>query len=130
MLNFIDKYYQKITWFILLLGFFVIFTASEYLSLILFSYLLVRAVKHRDPIRKTLRNTPMSVMIIYAVGMILLIAALTAIMLFSAGIIKEYNIPGFFQYIYVAIVLVGSMFFYIWFMDFLIKLWNRKNSMR
>lgn len=130
MLHFIDKYYQKITWFILLLGFFVIFTASEYLSLILFSYLLVRAVKHRDPIRKTLRNTPLSAMLIYAVGMILLIAALTAIMLFSAGFIKEYNIPSLFQYIYIAIVLVGSMFFYLWFMAFLIKQWNRKSSMR
>ena len=130
MLHFIDKYYQKITWFILLLGFFVIFTASEYLSLILFSYLLVRAVKHRDPIRKTLRNTPLSAMLIYAVGMILLIAALTAIMLISAGFIKEYNIPSLFQYIYIAILLVGSMFFYLWFMAFLIKQWNRKSSMR
>ena len=130
MLNFIDTHYQKITWLIVLLGFFVIFTAKDYLSLILFSYLLVRAVKHRDPIRKTLQNTPISAMIIYAIGMILLISALTAIMLFSGGFIKEYNIPGLFQYIYVAIVLVGSMFFYAWFMAFLIKLWNRKRSMR
>ena len=130
MLNFIDTYYHKIIWLIILLGFFVIFTASDYLSLILFSYLLVRAVKHRDLIRKTLRNTPISSMIIYAIGMILLISALTAVMLFSGGFIKEYNIPGFLQYIYVAIVLVGSMFFYVWFMAFLIKLWNRKRSMR
>ena len=95
MLNFIDTHYQKITWLIVLLGFFIIFTAKDYLSLILFSYLLVGAVKSRDAIRKTLRNTPISAMIIYAIGMILLIAALTAIMLFSAGFIKEYILVFF-----------------------------------
>ena len=100
MLNFIDTHYQKITWLIVLLGFFVFFTASDYLSLIMFSYLVVRAVKSRESIHKTLRNTPISAIIIYTIGMILLVAALSAIMLFSAGFIKEYNIPGVFRYIY------------------------------
>lgn len=126
MLKFIDKYYEKITWSIILLGLILLFVANDYLSLVLFLYLLIRALKSRDTIRKTLRTTPLSTMVIYVLGMIILIIALVFIMLYSGDFIKKYNIPVFLQYIYIAVVLVGSMFLYTWLMDFLIKKWNKK----
>jgi len=126
MLKFIDTYYEKITWSIIALGLIVLFTANDYLSLVMFLYLLIRALKSRVSIRKILRTTPLSTMIIYATSMIALILALVAIMFISGDFIKKYNIPVFFQYIYIAIVLVGSMFLYIWSMDLLIKKWNKK----
>ena len=128
MTTFIDKYYEKIYWFTLILGFILLFTASEYVSLVLFFYLLVRAIKFRKTIRKTLQNTPRSTMVIYALGTIVLIAALVVTMRFSSSFIQKHTIPTFLQYIYIAIVLIGSMFFYIWFMDFLVKVWNKKRS--
>ncbi|MEK5067810.1 hypothetical protein [Sporosarcina sp. FSL K6-1508] len=128
MLKFIDKNYEKITWFIILLGLITIFTAKQYLTLVLFFYLLIRSLKSRDSIIKTLRTTPLSTTITYVVGMILLIAALTVLMLFSGSFLKHYNIPAFLQYIYIAVVLVGSMFFYFWFMDFLIKKQHKNDS--
>jgi len=126
MLKFIDTYYEKITWSIIALGLIVLFTANDYLSLVMFLYLLIRALKSRVSIRKILRTTPLSTMIIYATSMIALILALVAIMFISGDFIKKYNIPVFLQYIYIAIVLVGSMFLYIWSMDLLIKKWNKK----
>jgi len=126
MLKFIDTYYEKITWSIIALGLIVLFTANDYLSLVMFLYLLVRALKSRVSIRKILRATPLSTMIIYVTSMIALILALVAIMFISGDFMKKYNIPVFLQYIYIAIVLVGSMFLYVWSMDFLIKKWNKK----
>lgn len=128
MTNFIDKYYEKITWFILLLGFILIFTANEYLPIALFSYLIIKAIKFRKSIRTMLQQTPRSTMIIYALGMIVLIVALTATMLVSGSFIKKHTIPGFLQYIYIAVVLVGSMFLYVWFMDFFVGVWNKKKN--
>ncbi|WP_342507407.1 hypothetical protein [Sporosarcina sp. FSL K6-2383] len=128
MTTFIEKHYERITWFFLIIGFILLFTASDYVSLVLFFYLLVRAIKFRTTIRKTLQNTPRSTMFIYALGMIVLIAALVVVMWFSSSFVQKHTIPGFLQYIYVAIVLVGSMFFYTWFMDFLVKVWNKKKS--
>jgi len=126
MLKFIDKYYEKITWLIILLGLILLFVANDYLILVFYLYLLIRALKSRDSIRKLLRTTPRSNMIIYATGMIVFIIALVAIMFSSGDFIKKYNIPVFMQYIYIAIVLVGSMFLYVWLMDLLIRKWNKK----
>ncbi len=126
MLKFIDTYYEKITWSIILLGLISLFIAKDYLSLVIFLYLLIRALKSRDSIRKILRTMPLSNMVIYAIGMIILILALVAVMLPSGDFIKKYNIPVFLQYIYIAVVLVGSMFLYVWLMDLLIKKWNKK----
>lgn len=126
MLKFIDKYYEKITWSIIIVGLILLFVANDYLILVLYLYLLIRALKSRDSIRKILRTTPLSNMVIYAAGIIVFITALVAIMFSSGDFIKKYNIPVFLQYIYIAVVLVGSMFLYAWLMDLLIKKWNKK----
>jgi hypothetical protein len=126
MLKFIDTYYEKITWSIFVIGLISLFAAKDYLSLVMFLYLLIRALKSRDSIRKILRTTPLSNMVIYTTGMIVLILVLVAIMFLSGDFIKKYNIPVFLQYIYIAVVLVGSMFLYAWLMDLLIKKGNKK----
>lgn len=126
MLKFIDKYYEKITWLIILVGLILLFVAYDYLILVLYLYLLIRALKSRDSILKILRTTPLSNMVIYATGMIVFIIALVAIMFSSGDFMKEYNIPAFLQYIYIAVILVGSMFLYVWLMDLLIKKWSKK----
>lgn len=126
MLKFIDKYYEKITWLIILVGLILLFVANDYLILVLYLYLLIRALKSRDSILKILRTTPLSNMVIYATGMIVFIITLVAIMFSSGDFMKEYNIPAFLQYIYIAVILVGSMFLYVWLMDLLIKKWNKK----
>ena len=126
MLKFIDKYYEKITWLIILVGLILLFVANDYLILVLYLYLLIRALKSRDSILKILRTTPLSNMVIYATGMIVFIIALVAIMFSSGDFMKEYNIPAFLQYIYIAVILVGSMFLYVWLMDLLIKKWSKK----
>ncbi|WP_342514080.1 hypothetical protein MKY34_04780 [Sporosarcina sp. FSL K6-1522] len=128
MTNFIDKHYEKITWFILLLGFILLFVANEYLSIALFSYLIIKAIKFRKSIRTRLQKTPRSTMIIYALGMVVLIVALTVTMLASGSFIKKHTIPGLLQSVYIIVVLIGSMFFYAWFMEFLVKVWNKKTS--
>lgn len=128
MIKFIDQFYEKITWLGLILGFILLFTASEYLFIVLFSYLLVRAIKFRKTIRKTLQNTPRSTMVIYALGMIALIATMTVIMLYSGSFIQQHSISVPFQYIYVAIILNGSLIFYVWFMNFLVKLRGKKQA--
>ena len=89
MMKFIDTYYEKITWSIIVLGLISLFAAKDYLSLVIFLYLLLRALKSRNSIRKILRTTPLSNMVIYASGMIVLILALVAIMLPSGDFIKE-----------------------------------------
>ncbi len=128
MIKFIDQFYEKITWFILLLGLVSIFAANEYLNLVLFLYLLVKAVKFRKSIRERLQKTPRSTIVIYALGMIALTATMMVIMLYSSSFIKQHSIPVPFQYIYVAIILIGSLIFYVWFMDFLVKLWGKKQA--
>ena len=47
MLKFIDTYYEKITWSIIVLGLISLFAAKDYLSLVIFLYLLIRAIKSR-----------------------------------------------------------------------------------
>lgn len=126
MLKFIDTYYEKITWSIILLGLISLFVEKDYLSLVMFLYLFIRAIRSRDSIRKVLRTTPLSNMVIYATGMIVLILVLVAIMFLSGDFIKNYNIPIFLQYIYIAVILFGSMFLYVWLMDLLIKKWTKK----
>ncbi|MFJ7935335.1 hypothetical protein [Sporosarcina sp. NPDC096371] len=128
MINFIDKHYEKITWFILLLGFILLFVANEYLSIALFSYLIIKSIKFRKSIRTTLQKTPRSTIIIYALGMITLIVTMTVIMLYSSRFIQKYSISIPFQYIYIVIILFSSLIFYIWFMDFLVKLWGKKQA--
>lgn len=126
MLTFIDKHYGKITWFIIALGFIFIFTVREYLSIVVLSFLVIKAIKFRDTIRKT----PLHKQIIHVGMLIVLIAALTIIILASASFIKEHNIPVFLRYVYIAVLLLVATFCYNWITDFLVKMWGKRKQLK
>ncbi len=130
MLTFIDKHYEKITWFIIALGFIFIFTAREYLSIVVLSFLVIKAIKFRDTIRDTIRKTPLHKQIIHVGMLIVLIAVLTIIILASASFIKEHNIPVFLRYVYIAVLLLVAIFCYNWITDFLVKMWGKRKQLK
>lgn len=121
MLKYIDTQYEKITWLLIFLGVILFFVAKEYLSIVLFSFLLIKAVKFRD----TIRATPFRQLVIQIGLFILLIVMLIIIILTSASFMKEHHIPVFLRYAYLIVVLFIASSSYGWATNFLMKIWKK-----
>lgn len=121
MLKFIDTQYEKFTWLLVFSGIILFFIAKEYLWIVLFSFLLIKAVK----LRNTIRTTPIPKLVIQVGLFILLIAVLAIIIIASASFMKEHNVPVFLRYAYLIVVLFIASSCYEWATNFLMKIWNK-----
>ncbi|MBM7583506.1 putative membrane protein [Bacillus pakistanensis] len=122
MIQFIDYYYERIQWFILIAGLIVLFFLKEYITIPILFYLSLRAVKHRKIIKDNLAKMSMKEKLVHGIEFILIIALLTVILINTLGSLNDIGVPIWLLYVYVFLVMNIILAGYVYILK---KMWKK-----